>query len=206
MTELITTVFDVETNGKRPKYRKGDTNQPPQREPAVVQIAAKQFWGRRVVGQLSFFMQPLDADGNAAAIPTEKFFIESGITQDVVDAAGTTYRVGMAAFHNLLKKSDRLVAHNMEFDGPVTRASLIRAWVPTDEIDRVDRFCTMQSLTDVLKIPGKYGFKFPSLDEAYRALVDPEGFDGAHDAMVDVDACAAILWATEDAGHPLKQF
>ena len=65
----------------------------------------------------------------------------------------------------------------------------------------------MMSLVDELKIPGRFGkqYKWPSLDESYRALVNPEGFTGAHDAMVDVMACAEVLWAAEDRGVNLWQ-
>jgi len=61
----------------------------------------------------------------------------------------------------------------------------------------------MKTLEPIMKLPGKYGYKFPTLDEAYRAYVDPMGFEGAHDAMKDVEACAAVLWAIEDNGFPL---
>ena len=61
--------------------------------------------------------------------------------------------------------------------------------------------CTMRIATNVLKIPGPRGFKWPTLQEAYKRLVDPAGFEGAHDAITDVKACAAVFYALEDGGH-----
>jgi len=199
MTDVTTLVFDTETNGMRPKGK----NVPLTQEPSLVQIAAILYWGRRPVAHCSYFMEPLDAHGGVATIPTEKFFIDSGITQETVDRAGTTYKVGVAAFNNMVKKADRIVAHNMGFDDPIMRAAYSRIAAPQQAYWETPKFCTMKTLEPVLQLPGKYGFKFPTLDESYRALVDPMGFEGAHDAMVDVEACAAVLWAIEDAGHNL---
>jgi hypothetical protein len=43
------------------------------------------------------------------------------------------------------------------------------------------------------------------MDEAYRAYVDTDGFDGAHDAMNDVQATAEVLFAIERMSIPLVQ-
>jgi len=210
MTDLRTLVFDTETNGKRPKGR----DVPLPLEPAITQIAAILFWGRRPVAHLSCFVQPLNGQGQPAEIPNEKFFIDSGITQETVDAVGRPLKTGLAEFNQMVKVADRVVAHNMQFDDPVTRGNYSRIAAPQREYWDTPKFCTMKTLEPVLKLPGKYGYKFPTLDESYRALVDPMGFEGAHDAMVDVEACAKVLWAVEDAiaagderfeGHPIWQ-
>lgn len=195
MTDIRTLVFDTETNGKREKGR----NPPLSSEPAITQIAAILFWGRRPVAHLSCFVQPLEFNGSPATIPTEKFFIDSGITQETVDAAGRPLKTGLAEFNQMVKKADRIVAHNMQFDDPVTRSNYSRVAAPQQDYWHTPKFCTMKTLEPVLKLPGKYGYKFPTLDESYRALVDPMGFSGAHDAMVDVQACAEVLFAIEDA-------
>jgi len=210
MTDLRTLVFDTETNGKRPKGR----DVPLALEPAITQIAAILFWGRRPVAHLSCFVQPLNGQGQPAEIPNEKFFIDSGITQETVDAVGRPLKTGLAEFNQMVKVADRVVAHNIQFDDPVTRGNYSRIAAPQREYWDTPKFCTMKTLEPVLKLPGKYGYKFPTLDESYRALVDPMGFEGAHDAMVDVKACAKVLWAVEDAiaagderfeGHPIWQ-
>lgn len=208
MTDIRTLVFDTETNGKRPKRAELSD------EPAITQIAAILFWGRRPVAHLSCFVRPLDFKGNETTIPTEKFFIDSGITMETVDAVGRPLKTGLAEFNQMVKVSDRIVAHNIQFDDPITRSNYCRVSAPQQEYWDTPKFCTMKTLEPVLKLPGKYGYKFPTLDESYRALVDPTGFEGAHDAMVDVQACAKVLWAIEDKiaegdprfdGHPLWQ-
>lgn len=208
MTDVRTLIFDTETNGKRPKGRDASLSL----EPAVTQIAAILFRGRRPVAHLSTFVHPLNFDGTPATIPDEEFFIKSGITQDTVDAVGRPLKTGLAEFNQMVKVADRIAAHNIQFDDPVVRSNYSRVAAPQRDYWDTPKFCTMKTLEPVLKLPGKYGFKFPTLDESYRSLVDPMGFEGAHDAMVDVVACAKVLFAIEDAieagderfmGHPL---
>ena len=55
-------------------------------------------------------------------------------------------------------------------------------------------FCTMLNTVEIVKIPGRKGYKWPKLDEAYRILVDPDGFEGAHDALADVKACRKVFY------------
>lgn len=208
MTDIRTLVFDTETNGKREK------NPQLSSEPAITQIAAILFWGRRPVAHLSCFVQPLNFNGTPAEIPLEKFFIDSGITKETVEAVGRPLKTGLAEFNQMVRSADRIVAHNIQFDDPITRSNYARVVASQREYWDTPKYCTMKTLEPVLKLPGKYGYKFPTLDESYRALVNPLGFEGAHDAMVDVQACASVLWAIEDAiaagdprftGHPLWQ-
>jgi DNA polymerase III epsilon subunit-like protein len=101
-----------------------------------------------------------------------------------------------------MRKCTRLVAHNSDFDIKIIRAALHREG--QQEAIQISSeklvFCTMKSSTEICKIPnpiraGQY--KWPSLQEAYRILVDPAGFDGAHNASVDTRACLSILRALE---------
>ena len=221
MTDIRTLVFDTETNGKRPKRAS------PQQEPAITQIAAILFEGRRPVAHLSCFVHPLRFNGDPAPVPDPElsptgtleqkdydFFASSGITEERIALVGRPLKTGLAEFNQMIKVADRLVAHNMQFDDPITRSNYARIAAPQREYWDTPKYCTMKTLEPVLKLPGKYGFKFPTLDESYRALVDPMGFEGAHDAMVDVEACAKVLFAIEDliedgderfTGHPLWQ-
>jgi len=201
MTDIRTLVFDTETNGKRPRGK----NNPLTTEPAITQIAAILFLGRRPVAHLSCFVQPLDGMGKPATIPDEQFFRDAGITHETIDAVGRTLKTGLAEFNQMVRVADRIVAHNMQFDDPVTRGNYMRIAAPQREYWDTPKFCTMKTLEPILKLPGKYGYKFPTLDESYRALVDPLGFEGAHDAMKDVEACAAVLWACEEKGYDLWQ-
>jgi DNA polymerase III epsilon subunit-like protein len=47
----------------------------------------------------------------------------------------------------------------------------------------------MQSSTDFCRLPGRYGFKWPTLQELHGILFG-EPMEGAHRALSDVRACA----------------
>lgn len=96
---------------------------------------------------------------------------------------------------------DVLVAHNMAFDRYLVGANLLRyALRPPDRLRAVPRLCTMEASEPILKLPfpGRSGpgadgkWKWPRLDEAYRHYTG-RTLEGAHDALVDVRGCAAVL-------------
>ena len=188
---MKTLIFDLETNGLRPKKNTDWRN-----EPYIIQIACKLVEGERVLGQLSSFIVPLDGRGGQVPIPKEKFFLDQGYTDEFIKEVGGDQRTIMIMFNQFLCKADAVVCHNANFDWPILKAMY----------ERIDRnllsmyggpvYCTMLSLVDHLGFPGQWGnYKWPTLDEAYRKLVDPAGFEGAHDAMADVTATHKVLQA-----------
>ena len=72
------------------------------------------------------------------------------------------------------------IAHNLEFDEKVLGAEYLRAGLP-DPLARMDRLCTMRASTDHCKLPGRRGYKWPTLEELHRHLFD-EPIEGSHDA------------------------
>ncbi len=117
-----------------------------------------------------------------------------GITTAIANAQGIDVRIAIAKFNDFWEKSNRIVAHNVDFDMKVMRSAFFRLGVEP-LFKMTPTYCTMQHSTDVLKLPGRYGYKWPKLDEAYRVLVDPEGFEGAHNALNDVRACRKVYYA-----------
>ena len=115
-------------------------------------------------------------------------------------------RAAAGLFINFLLRCDRLVAHNIDFDIIITEAMILRSDLNFDinKFKTIPRVCTMLSTMNSLKLPGKYGHKWPKLDESYRHLVNPSGFSDAHDALADVRACKAVLLALEAQNMELK--
>ena len=83
---------------------------------------------------------------------------------------------------------DLLIAHNVDFDFPVLNCEFIRSSLKTKFSD-IETLCTMKSTTSLCNIPGKYGPKWPKLEELYNHLFN-KNFQGAHRAINDVKACA----------------
>lgn len=193
---MLTLIADVETNGKRHRQPQSWRD-----EPFITQIAAKLVDGETVIGQFSSFFSRYDSEGNELfKMPKEKFFLDMGYTDSFFDQVGHDRRACMQMFNQFLKRAERAVFHNARFDWPVIVAEYMRqeATVPTLPV-----ICTMLTLEPVLKLPGKYGYKWPTLQESYKKLVNPEGFSGAHDAMIDVTATHAVLQKIEQVPHPL---
>lgn len=61
------------------------------------------------------------------------------------------------------------------------------------------QICTMNESTDLCKIPGPYGYKWPKLEELHKHLFG-KTFDNAHDALADVRATARCLFELRRRG------
>lgn len=188
-------IYDVETTGRANFSRTwADPSQP-----YVVQVAAILADGIHEVHQLNAIIHHPNVE-----VPDEAAQVH-GITTEVAKADGREALEVVKEFDWLARQAHQQVAHNLDYDWLCMKAAYARVGGTGGILDRLPRVCTMYSAKDVLKLPGKYrDYKFPGLAEAYRGLVDPNGFEGAHDAMADVRACHAVLNALRDEGHELK--
>jgi hypothetical protein len=174
--------------------------------PWVIQIAGILFDNQRPVGHVSCMMEPATATA-AGVIPNEKFWIDNKLTRADIEHCWFSTSIGIKIFHQYARIADRVVFHNARYDTPRISDTITRVGGELSMWNSKPKFCTMLSLEPVMKLPGKFPgkYKWPNLDEAYRAYVDPDGFEDAHDAMADVQACAKVLFAIEDKGIPLVQ-
>ncbi len=87
----------------------------------------------------------------------------------------------------VLNRADIVAGHNIEFDEEVLSHELARLGRKWD-YSPMKSLCTMRSSTDYCKLQGRgFSYKPPKLAELHKHLFD-EWFEGAHDAMVDVEA------------------
>lgn len=195
---MVDFVFDTETTGLVNHKVPDHTIQP-----HPVQIACILVDGSKIMNMVSIIVNPL--------VPvTEGAAQAHGITQEVIERHGLSMKAATGIFLNFLNKADRIVGHNIDFDIIVAEAMLYRTLTDYDmsKFREVPRVCTMHSTTDVCRIPSKNKwskYKWPTLDEAYRTLVDPKGFSGAHDALNDVMACWKVLQALEEQEYILQR-
>lgn len=189
----MTIIFDTETTGK------ADFNQPPEHEcqPRLVQLGALLLdWNLLPVGELNLIIKP---DG--FEIPVEASEIH-GITTQLALSYGVPEQLALNLFADWLAKAKTLVAHNIAFDGIIMGRAFhlhgMKPAVPTP-------YCTMKSAMNVCKLPGRSGqYKWPTLTEAHQILLGV-GFEGAHDAMADVRACARIYERLIHGDRPLAR-
>jgi DNA polymerase III subunit epsilon len=188
-------IFDCETTGLVNHKTPDHTVQP-----YPVQLAMILVEDQQVRAMASVLVNPgpdISIDPGAANVHK--------ITREVIDNLGISMAAATGLFINFLNKADRVVGHNVDFDLIVCEAMIFRT-LANFEMDRFrekPRVCTMNSTTNLCKLPGKYGYKWPKLEEAYKLLVDPAGFKGAHDALQDVLACWKLLQYLEEKELPL---
>jgi len=187
-------VFDTETTGK------AEFRLPPEHpsQPHIVQLGAILYDDHtRVVAEVNLMVKP---DG--WTVPKEAADIH-GITTERADQYGVAIKTVIMLFILLCRRAKISVAHNRAFDKLMVEIELIRLGLTKEleEFRAMEGFCTMEASTPICKLPGNYGrFKWPKLQEAHQHFFGKE-FDGAHNAMADVRACAAVYFAM----HPLPK-
>jgi DNA polymerase III epsilon subunit-like protein len=87
----------------------------------------------------------------------------------------------------VLNSADVVVGHNVSYDEQILGYELDRLGRSGDYTP-IQSICTMRTSTDYCKLPGRgFAWKSPKLSELHRFLFN-EYFDGAHNALVDVEA------------------
>jgi DNA polymerase III epsilon subunit-like protein len=136
-------------------------------------------------------------------IPKEAFFIDNNMSTERCEREGVRMLDILEDFVEQVGNADYLIAHNMAFDDKVIGAEMIRANLAFGSEPK--KVCTMQESIDFCKIPPfKWGnYKWPKLIELHEKLFN-EGFDGAHDALADVKACARSFFELKKRSIILK--
>src|ERR1035437_2332617 len=111
-----------------------------------------------------------------------------GITTEMAAKEGVDLKLALAAVADSLSKASSLFAHNISFDEKILGAEFLRAGL-ANLVESKPRRCTMQESTNYCRLPGRYGFKWPTLQELHLKLFN-QPIEGAHRALVDVRACA----------------
>jgi len=187
---MIDLIFDTETTGLF-DFKK-DYKHPSQ--PHLVELGMQLYQDRELIASVSILVR-------AKAEVSKEALKVNQLTEKMLDDFGMPPELAMSLFLFYMHRADRLVAHNYEFDKMIVMTQLYRLG-QEDAISYLNQkpyFCTKEASTPIMKLPGKYGkYKWPTLDEAYRHFVDKNGFSGAHRAIVDVEACAKVLWAMKN--------
>jgi DNA polymerase III subunit epsilon len=125
-----------------------------------------------------------------------------GITTELAARTGIRAAVAAVLFGDLMKKADLLVAHNIKFD----RQLLATLFARTKRADAVSPFnikqhCTMEQATPLVNLPPTDRMILAGINKPKSARLEEcvkhffgQTLDGAHDALVDVRACARIYF------------
>lgn len=159
-------------------------------QPHIVQLGAILYdKARHVVSEINVLIRP---DGWTISPETTAIH---GITQEQAQKYGLKLETAIGLFIALADRAELLVAHNYKFDEKMVRRELHHLNKPSmaEAMRGRANYCTMESSTNILQIPGPRGFKWPKLQEAHVHFLG-KPFEGSHDAMEDVRACARVYF------------
>lgn len=177
--------FDTETTGL-PKNCYAPVTQT-NNWPRMVQLAWLQYDNQQnLISESDHIIKP-----NGYTIPSEASVIH-GITTDFALRKGSELSSVLSEFSTIVNGSNLLIAHNMDFDEKVIGAEYVRIGLKSSLFD-TQRLCTMKTTTDLCRIPGNYGYKWPKLSELHRFLFGSD-FEDSHDASIDVKICAKCFF------------
>jgi DNA polymerase III epsilon subunit-like protein len=152
-------------------------------------------WPRLVqIAWLVYDEQGIEIEKVSKIIMPEGFTIPSeasdihGISTDRAYDEGDYLIDVLESFMNSLENCRYLIAHNIAFDEKIIMAELLRKNI-SNNIQNIEKICTMLSTVNLCKLPSHYGYKWPKLMELHKVLFGVE-FDDAHDALADIEACA----------------
>ncbi len=135
---------------------------------------------------------------NGFIIPDEVAKIHR-VTQERAMNEGIELHEVLEHFISDVQKSEFLVGHNIDFDDKIVGCELMRENM-FSPLTNANKICTMKSSVQVCKIPSpRGGYKWPNLTELYKHLFQT-GFPEAHDALVDVKACADCFFELKRRG------
>lgn len=188
-------VFDTETSGLPKSY--GAPASEIDNWPRMVQLSWQVYSDdRRMIAEHNYIIKPDGFD-----ISPESSLIH-GISTERAMREGVGLNFALVNFmSSILTEGTIFVAHNISFDEKIVGAELIRSKFQKahDALFMRERICTMLSTTEFCGLPGKYGNKWPKLQELHVKLFGEE-FQGAHDAIIDVRALSRCYFELIDRG------
>ncbi len=191
MTDQLYIFFDTETTGVPLNYKAPTTDS--NNWPRLVQLGwiLMDSKGNKLL-QHDYIVRP-----EGFSIPAEAARVH-GITTERALKEGRDLTEVIDEFMADFDKATFVVGHNISFDQNIIGAELVRLHRP-DVMKSKRTYCTMQAGTDFCRIPGRYGYKWPKLQELYVKLFGHD-FEGAHNAMADIEATQECFWEMHNRG------
>ncbi|MBR4438825.1 MAG: WG repeat-containing protein [Bacteroidales bacterium] len=122
----------------------------------------------------------------------------NGITTEKATNEGLKIDLVLSEFLLDLEIANVVIGHNIDFDKKIIGAELIRIGKP-DLIDGKKSICTMKESVNYCALPGRYGLKYPTLQELYKKLFG-HSFNGSHNSANDVLATISCFRRMKEIG------
>ena len=183
--------FDTETTGLPKRWDAPVSDL--ENWPRLVQIAWLYFdENGKEISNKSEIIKP-----EGFIIPEEASRVH-GISTEIAIKKGIDLNKVLREFSDITSKAKFLIAHNMSFDEKIIDAEFLRKKIGKS-LFQPEKICTKEASTQYCGIPGNYGYKWPSLSELHIKLFGSD-FEDAHDALIDVEACARCFFELKKKG------
>lgn len=196
---MIVTFFDTETTGFVQQSKPHDDR----RQPHLMQLAM-------IMVDTKTWLPLMELSTMVATNeePSEGAFNAHGISTAKSQEFGIQPKTAAAFVRHFALRSQRMVAHNKEFDIKVFQVEQARHEGKPEILDGMDIVCTMAVAKPIMKLPasekqikaGFGGFKSPKLSEAVMYFLGEE-LPNAHNAMVDTIGCMKVYRKLVELGH-----
>lgn len=179
--------FDTETTGV-PDFIAPSSAE---HQPRIVSVAGilVDYETREVEAAFDLIVRP-----EGWVIPDDVIAIH-GITNERASRVGISESLATEVVREMARLADIRVAHSANFDNRIIRIALKRFMGDVVADDWKDRpsICTAQLARKIM------GGKIPKLADAHQYFLG-EGFEGAHSALADAEACMRVYFAIKDRG------
>ena len=138
------------------------------------------------------------ADTHSDSEPLGGSYIH-GINRSITQKFGKDLTSVLKEFLLDVALSDKIVAHNMDFDSSVVGSELYRQGFDPSQFLNHKRHCTMKSTTDLVKktFKNSTAYKWPKLSELYDFCFHEQMKD-AHNALADVENTIKCYYFVRD--------
>lgn len=146
--------------------------------PHIVQLGYEYYVGKELKERRKELISCERIDAGATRV--------HGITAEMSQQEGRMEREVLEEIYEIIKETDIVIAHNIEFDMNILYANFVRNDFDTECIDNVSTYCTMLKGINICQLPGRFDdYKYPKLTELYKELFSKEVKE-KHDALYDV--------------------
>lgn len=183
-------IFDTETVGLPNNWNAPFSDL--ENWPRMVQIAWMIFnENKTLIKRANKIIKP-----EGFTIPEEIAKIHRITTERAIEE-GYDLKEVLLEFNEDIENNDYLIAHNIAFDEAIISSEFLRKEMESN-LNSIEKICTMKESREFFKRrTGKE--KWAKLTELYIELFG-ETFEDAHDALVDVKACAKCYFEMVDKG------
>ena len=129
--------------------------------------------------------------------PTEDALKQHSISEEDINNRGEDIKEVLEIFSSSVQSSQYIFSHNLNYNEGIVGSEFYRASLPSPLIS-ADKYCLMHEGTYYCKLPGKKGYKWPTLQEMHN-IVFKQGYTPSNNARADVIAAARCFIALKRA-------